>query len=195
MVRLPFGICSPCVRFAFVVVPKEGPVAGMSESQRRLVWLRLTLSKLGRSPKFKTLDDRIELQKLVYLAQVATGASEYNFSPYIRGPYSPSLTRDLYGLLEPGQLDEIEEQAAGFRLSESALERLELASGVADDCNGPGRVRCLELVASMHQKYLESGKDFDHVWEDVQEWKRDIFSESEARDAWDSLERHGLVTS
>lgn len=195
MVVLLFGICSSCVRYSFAVVPEEGLVAAMSESQRRLVWLRLTLREFSTSPQFKTLDDRIRLQKLVYLAQEATGASEYSFSSYIRGPYSPALTRDLYGLRQHGQLDELEETAARYRLSDSAKDRLNQAIGVADDVLGPERVRWLELVASMHQKYAESGGGFDQVWEIVQDWKRGIFSESEARDAWTSLERHGLVTS
>lgn len=162
-------------------------------SQKRLVWLWLTLAEFGTPPEFRTLDDRIELQKLVYLAQAATGATSYHFNPYIRGPYSPLLTRDLYGLLEPGRMEEVRTQASSYRLPSSSLERLERARSVAKERNSLRYVKWLELVASMHQKYEDTAGDFNEVWEEVREWKGDIFSESEASTAWDSLVRNRLV--
>ena len=190
-----FGICSPRVRFAFVVVPKEGPVAGMSESQRRLVWLWLTLAEFGMPPDFKTLNDRIELQKLVYLAQEATGSQVYHFNPYIRGPYSPSLTRDLYGLLEPGRRDELEEQASAYQLNSSTVENLERAQSIVAPKATLSRVKWLELVASMHYKYAAFEEGFDDTWERVKEWKDGIFDKEDACSAWSCLQSAGLISA
>jgi len=168
-------------------------VARVSGSQMRLVWLWLTLEELGTSPEFETLNDRIELQKLVYLAQEATDASNYSFTPYIRGPYSPSLTRDLYGLLEPGQLSEAEERAASYRLKAKTMEGLERVRRVISDRGNTPYVVWLELVASLHLKYIEDPAEFDAVWASVKGWKGAIFDESIAQAAWDSLEENGLV--
>lgn len=170
-------------------------MAGLSVSQQRLVWLRLTLKALDKELELESLNDRIELQKLVYLAQAATETAPYEFNPYIRGPYSPSLTRDLYYLLEPEQMYEIECLGASFRLKESTVSFLNKAKLIANEKHGEKRIRWLELVASMHQKHIETGADYDRVWQEVQEWKRNIFSEREASDAWSSLVHHGLVAT
>ncbi len=168
-------------------------MAGLSGSQMRLVWLSLTLRAFGERPKFTSLNDRIKLQKLVYLAQVATGASVYSFNPYIRGPYSPSLTRDLYSLLEPGQLSEAEERAASYKLNTGAMERLERVKGVVSDKSDTPYVVWLELVASLHMKFLEKPAKFDSVWAEVTAWKGNIFDKSNAQAVWNSLEENGLI--
>ena len=141
----------------------------------------------------RSLNDRIKLQKLVYLAQAATGASVYSFNPYIRGPYSPSLTRDLYSLLEPGQLSEAEERAASYKLNTGAMERLERVKRVVSDKSDTPYVEWLELVASLHVKFEKRPAKFDLVWEEVTAWKRNIFEKSIAQAAWKSLEENGLV--
>ena len=169
-------------------------MAGMSESQRRLVWLWLTLAEFDRRPEFSTLNDRIELQKLVYLAQEATGTHVYHFNAYIRGPYSPSLTRDLYGLLEPGRRDELNEQASAFRFGSSTVDDLERAKQVVSTETSLNRVEWLELAASMLYKHDEFGEDFDGTWERVKEWKDSIFDGDDASAAWLSLQRSGLVS-
>ena len=172
-------------------------MAGLYGSQRRLVWLWLTLEALDESLKLDTIDDRIKLQKLVYLAQAATGALAYHFNPYIRGPYSPTLTRDLYGLLEPGRENEAKERADAYKLSSSTIQELETAKLVSNTKCGINYVRWLELIASLHYMHVheDRGGGFDKAWNGVKTWKADIFNEKEARAAWSSLEQHRLVST
>jgi len=47
-------------------------------------------------------DDRLRLQKLAYLAQNLGATYEYPFSWYVHGPYSTSLTSDLFAGDEVG---------------------------------------------------------------------------------------------
>ena len=170
-------------------------MAGLYGSQRRLVWLWLTLEALGEGVEFETLDDRVKLQKLVYLAQAATGVSAYHFNPYIRGPYSPTLTRDLYGLLEPGREGETKEWADAYRLSSSAMKELEAAKQVSNARCSLSYVEWLELIASMHYMHEDAGGGFDEAWNGVRGWKGDLFNREEASAAWSSLKQHGLVTT
>ncbi len=49
-------------------------------------------------------NDRLRLQKLGYLVQALGASGGFTFSWYLRGPYSSSLTRMLYGEEEIGIL-------------------------------------------------------------------------------------------
>lgn len=170
-------------------------MARLSGSQMRLVWLWLTLSALGKRPELRTLNHRIELQKLVYLAQAVTRVSAYHFNPYIRGPYSPTLTRDLYGLLEPGRIDEAQELAAAYSLTPETLQELKIAEDIASERHDLSYIEWLELVASIHYKHEDTGGGFDDSWNAVKQWKAGIFDEQKAHAAWSSLEQHGLVST
>lgn len=46
----------------------------------------------------ESLEDRIKLQKLVYLMQAVGLRLKYNYNLYLHGPYSPELTRDAFEL-------------------------------------------------------------------------------------------------
>ena len=64
----------------------------------RLIGLELVLHELGIEPNIDRLEDRVRLQKAIYLSQEAGVPLGYRFSWYVKGPYSPSLTRDYYYL-------------------------------------------------------------------------------------------------
>lgn len=49
-------------------------------------------------------EDRIRLQKLGYLAQELGASGGFMFSWYHRGPYSPTLTKELYRYESQGRL-------------------------------------------------------------------------------------------
>ena len=64
----------------------------------RLVALDLVLRELGVERNIDTLENRIRLQKAIYLSQAAGVPLGYRFSWYVKGPYSTRLTRDYYFL-------------------------------------------------------------------------------------------------
>ena len=53
------------------------------------------LKKLGYG-KLDSISDRIKNQKVQYLAQLFNITPNYDYNLYIRGPYSPDLTKDIY---------------------------------------------------------------------------------------------------
>lgn len=63
---------------------------------RRQIALKLALNDIGIPTKLDAFDDRLILQKTIYLLQQAGVPLGYHFSWYIRGPYCASLTSDAY---------------------------------------------------------------------------------------------------
>ncbi|AXV99837.1 hypothetical protein CJO81_03125 [Ralstonia solanacearum] len=66
--------------------------------ESNLIALKLFLDELGQTAKIDTVDDRMSLQKVIYLGQIFGADLGYRYSWYVRGPYSPSLTQDYYAL-------------------------------------------------------------------------------------------------
>jgi uncharacterized protein YwgA len=52
--------------------------------------------ELGFKPKLDKFEDRLIAQKIVYLLQLKGVKTEFNYDLYVRGPYSPDLTKELY---------------------------------------------------------------------------------------------------
>ena len=66
----------------------------------RISALKLVLDTLEVPSRIKTLNDRKRVQKAIYLAQRAGVSLGYRFHWYLRGPYSPALTKDYYELAD-----------------------------------------------------------------------------------------------
>ncbi len=66
--------------------------------ENRLLVLKLVLEGLNESTTISSLDDRLRIQKAVYLTQVAGINLGYSYSWYVKGPYSTSLTQDYFDL-------------------------------------------------------------------------------------------------
>jgi len=54
------------------------------------------MRQLERKPKVENFQDKLVIQKTVCLLELLGFNMGYDFSMYIRGPYSPDLTGDLY---------------------------------------------------------------------------------------------------
>jgi len=58
------------------------------------------LRNLGLDGGLDSFSDRIRVQKLVYLLKQFGADFKFGYAWYIRGPYSPSLTRTLFNPTE-----------------------------------------------------------------------------------------------
>lgn len=67
---------------------------------RRQIALKLVLDELGMDQSMVSFDDRLMLQKTIYLLQQMGIHLGYPFSWYLRGPYSRDLTADAFANLE-----------------------------------------------------------------------------------------------
>ena len=149
-----------------------------------LIALKLFLNVLNEESDIGTLDDRVRIQKTVYLGQLSGINLGYHFGWHIKGPYSPSLARDYYALEE------------ATRRGDKAFENRSLPQGLADKLRrirpllqvppetGLTKVEWLELVASLHYLVKVSQYGIDDAIEHLKRTKTKIADHStEARKA------------
>ena len=73
----------------------------MEEDNKRVIAFLNSITNVS----IKNFEDRLRLQKLVFLARKMGLDFGFSFSWYARGPYSPSLTRVLFSADELGLLE------------------------------------------------------------------------------------------
>jgi uncharacterized protein YwgA len=116
----------------------------------------------GKVPSTDTYDNRILWQKVGYLAkQLGFPLNEYNFTWYIRGPYSPAYTSVLFDIKETSDIHQYKHE---YTLADHSLNQLEPLKRMVGlnpfDMTLP---LWLELLASIH--YLsKSIKSKDQVY-------------------------------
>jgi hypothetical protein len=118
----------------------------------RIRALSLVLSELGIPPQIATVEDRLILQKAVYLAQTKVSLG-YSYGWYLKGPYSPGLTQDYYELAGRDEALEL-----GGALKASVRDALAPVRALIQ--NKPAAVpvaHWLELLASLHYLARRSG--------------------------------------
>lgn len=116
---------------------------------RQQIGLKLTVDEMGLEFNLATFSNRLILQKAVYLAQAAGVDLGYSFNWYLRGPYSPGLTRDAFEILSemgPGADEEIRE----WSLDPASRRRLGEIRGLIPAGPEDEQARKLELLASVH---------------------------------------------
>ncbi len=116
----------------------------------RLIALQLFLDQLGVSSEIDSLEDRVRVQKAVYLGQLFGVDLGYRFSWYLRGPYSSKLTKDYYEVEDAIKTGEVDYKE--MTLKPSIREKL---AAVSPLLKKPESIPLeseawLELVASYH---------------------------------------------
>lgn len=162
---------------------------------RQQIGLKLTVEGLELPFLINTFEDRLILQKAVYLAQAAGVNLGYYYHWYLHGPYSPSLTRDEYAIgFERGQgVDDSE----GWKLDDESTDKLKkLHSLISEDDRRQLSIK-LELLASVH--FLVNRKqvrqnDAREIAATLKRFKKN-FSEEEVQDALRELIDYGLLAA
>lgn len=112
--------------------------------ERSFAWVLVLLNSLTK-PSVRTFNDRLRLQKLVFLARQVGFDVGFSFSWYIHGPYSPSLTNFLYTANSTGILGASPEiPPAEKHELEASVNRLKEL--LHEDVDNP---KTLELLASV----------------------------------------------
>ena len=108
------------------------------------------LKGLGmRTPSADDFEDKLIIQKAVYLLQLKGVKTGFGFNLYVRGPYSPALAAELY--LHRRELRELE---SAIKLSERearAVQELRALVGL--------KPSLLEVAATYAYFAFEQGKD------------------------------------
>ncbi len=66
--------------------------------ETKQIALKLVLDAIGEDAAISSVDDRMRIQKAIYLSQVLGINTGYHYSWYLKGPYSTDLTQDYYKL-------------------------------------------------------------------------------------------------
>jgi uncharacterized protein YwgA len=120
----------------------------------KFVALKLILDHLNVGQEINTVEQRLETQKAIYLAQSMGVELGYSYGWYLKGPYSPSLTRDYFELDATAE----EDFAEGRNLKGRVREILDQLRHLIDDREVPlSRAHWLELLASIRYLIRESG--------------------------------------
>ena len=160
---------------------------------RQQIGMKLAIEALGVELRLASFRDRLVLQKAVYLAQAAGVNLGYRFRWYLRGPYSPALTRDAFAAAT--EVREFGDESRGWALDSKSVQRLDSVRALVP---GPGARhpdRQLELLASLHYLITREGLPRDNLTE-LRRTLRSLgkdFSESSIQHAVDELGAHGLL--
>jgi len=166
---------------------------GSIAMDRQQIGVKLTIDGLNLPFKINSFEDRLIMQKAVYLAQSAGVNLGYYYHWYLYGPYSPSLTRDEYTIatdISVG-LDESE----GWKLDNASSQRLEEIRSIFTEPKRDKLARKLELLASVHfliERKQVSKIDTSRITTTLKRFNKD-FSEEEVQKALGELKTYGLL--
>jgi uncharacterized protein YwgA len=125
----------------------------------RLIALKLFLEVLSISSDINTVDERKKIQKSIYLGQIAGVDLGYRFGWYLKGPYSPELTKDYYDLDEALIEGDIEYKKKD--LNSQLKEKLQAIQPIISppDDLPLSQEDWLELLASVHYQFSKYDSD------------------------------------
>jgi uncharacterized protein YwgA len=162
---------------------------------RQQISVKLAIDGLGLPFKVKTFQDRLIMQKAVYIAQSAGINLGYFYHWYLYGPYSPSLTRDEFAIAMDISSDM--DYSRGWKLDDASLERLK---GIKPLFAEPDRDKLalkLELLASVHfliDRKQVSKVDTNQINATLTRFNKN-FREEEIKEALTELDHYDLVAS
>jgi uncharacterized protein YwgA len=127
---------------------------------RQQMGIKLTLDAIEEPLSLDSFNERMAIQKMVYLCQVAGVHLGYRYTWYLRGPYSPDLTRDAFSL--QASLNSGFDETSGSKLDSESVRKLERIKPLWRAKPMADRPRWLELLASLlflKRTYDGRGKD------------------------------------
>lgn len=125
----------------------------------KLAVLDAYLRELGQTSAIDSKDDRLRVQKAIYLGQLTGVDLGYRYNWYVHGPYSPTLTQDYYALDGLAESDKVKVHQA--QLNAHARQKLATAAELFVVPQGVTLAlhHWLELLSSWH--YLRKVLKFD----------------------------------
>ncbi|MFH1447520.1 MAG: hypothetical protein ABIG39_01540 [Candidatus Micrarchaeota archaeon] len=108
---------------------------------------------LRPKPKVENFEHKIVIQKTVCLLELMGAKMDYRYSLYIRGPYSPELTRELYSNKE-----RIENLKTDYSLSRKEMKKIEKIREHSERLN-PTLLEIMATYSFLTKELRMSSKD------------------------------------
>ena len=161
--------------------------------ERRQIGLKLVLDQLDLPVRVETFEDRLILQKAVYLAQAAGVHLGYYFRWYLRGPYCPSVADD--GFCIATELAQEVDDSKGWSLDAASTDKVTGIHGLVTCDDRAGLAKRLELLASVHfliDRKQVPGQSPEKIAAVLQRFGKD-FDADDVRGALGELRDHGII--
>jgi len=162
---------------------------------RQQIGVKLAIDGLNLPFKIDGFQDRLIMQKSVYLAQAAGVNLGYYYHWYLYGPYSPSLTRDEYAIAMDISADM--DESKGWKLDDRSSQRLEEIRSLFTGLERDKLAKKLELLASVHfliDRKQISRVDTKRITTTLERFNKD-FREEEVKKALGELISYGLLAA
>jgi uncharacterized protein YwgA len=162
---------------------------------RQQIGVKLTIDGLKLPFRIDGFEDRLILQKAVYLAQAAGVNLGYYYHWYLYGPYSPSLTQDEYAIAM--DISAGIDESAGWKLDDKSWQRLGEIRAIFTEPQRDKLATKLELLASVHfliDRRQVSGANTNQITETLRRFNKD-FSKEDVREALEELKIYGLLAA
>lgn len=157
---------------------------------RRQIALKLVLNELGMDQSMTSFDDRLVIQKAIYLLQQMGIHLGYPYSWYLRGPYSRDLTADAFANVAA-------ELPEGWVLDGEQKEKLARAkqflSKVTAGSSKPRELEKLASVLFLIKTHQAPADNSDSITARMTAAGKD-FSRGEVDDAVRVLREHRLIS-
>jgi uncharacterized protein YwgA len=179
----------------FVDLESPSSSVGCIIMDRQQIGVKLTIDALKLPFQIDGFQDRLIMQKAIYLAQAAGVNLGYYYHWYLYGPYSSSLTRDEFAIAADiaSEMDE----SKGWKLDERSLRRLEEIQSIFAETEREKLARKLELLASVHflidRKQVSKG-DASRITATLERFKPD-FNEEDVKKALEELQAYGFLAA
>lgn len=160
---------------------------------RQQIGVKLTIDALELTFSVETFENRLILQKAIYLAQASGVNLGYYYHWYLHGPYSPSLTKDEYSIaidLANGM-----EDYKGWKLDKVSETKLKQLKALIPKTPDEHKKRLkLELLASTHYLIDRNEVPRNNAAEVVKVFRRfkKNFKEDEVKEAIKELKSYAL---
>ena len=171
----------------------------MNDEIMDIVTLKYVLDKLGYDITMDTFDDRLILQKKIYLLQEFGLPLGYDFSWYIHGPYCSKLAKigttldrikDTLPVKEENFVSDV--QFINNDYKSRFKKFIKFLSNIDPDDKYTFADK-LEILASIHILYVKKFGTKEEILDRVV-CKKDYFEIEECKKAWNLLEREGFIT-
>ena len=155
--------------------------------------VKLIFDKAGREFKMDTFDDRLIVQKTIYLVQCLGINLGYHFSWYLKGPYSTSLASDGFSIQD--EISRGLDESRKWKLDDSLAAKIESIRDWFSESDKKALAKQLEVFASVHFLVEKKGINYNNTSELVKTLSSlgKDFSEEEVTRAVRELRGHGVL--